>query len=160
MGFRNNGPSEQWAVGIMTWPRPILLFYILGFFLVSVWWWLSSYSFQHKQCRGLISQVLRQFLIFCLDKLLSGDLLGTDHLTSRGAMVFFSFRNFFSDNTRVRILFQNLTLGYMTKTLNQIIFFIAPPPPWKLNGSSLRCFYFWLALVQVVNKWSSRMSLK
>jgi hypothetical protein len=38
---------------------------------------------------------------------------------------FFSLRNFFSDNTRVRILFfsQNLTLGYMTKTLNQIIFF-------------------------------------
>ena len=44
-----------------------------------------------------------------------------------------SFRIFFSDNTRVRIFFycrakremffQNLTLGYMTKTLNQIIFF-------------------------------------
>ena len=43
-----------------------------------------------------------------------------------GVMFFFvSFRNFFSDNTRVRILFfpHNLTLGYMTKTLNQIIFF-------------------------------------
>ena len=49
---------------------------------------------------------------------------------------FVSFRIFFSDNTRVRIyffcrvkrefFFQNLTLGYMTKTLNQIIFF--PPP--------------------------------
>ena len=48
--------------------------------------------------------------------------------------VFFLFRNFFSDNTRVGIFiffcrakrnffFQNLTLGYMTKTLNQIIFF-------------------------------------
>ena len=39
-------------------------------------------------------------------------------------MVFVSFRIFFSDNTRVRIFifFQNLTLGYMTKTLNQIIF--------------------------------------
>ena len=38
---------------------------------------------------------------------------------------FGSFRIFFSDNTRVRIFihfFQNLTLGYMTKTLNQIIF--------------------------------------
>ena len=45
-----------------------------------------------------------------------------------------SFRKNFSDNTRVRILiffvtqnanffFQNLTLGYITKTLNQIIFF-------------------------------------
>ena len=47
----------------------------------------------------------------------------------KGVMVFFfSLRNFFSDNTRVRILFfsQNLTLGYMTKTLNQIIFFHPP----------------------------------
>jgi hypothetical protein len=42
---------------------------------------------------------------------------------------FVSFRIFFSDNTRVRIFiffleifFQNLTLDYMTKTLNQIIF--------------------------------------
>jgi hypothetical protein len=52
--------------------------------------------------------------------------LGTDHLTCR---FFVSFRNFFSDNTRVRIFnffvaFQNLTLGYMTKTLNQIFFFL------------------------------------
>ena len=48
-------------------------------------------------------------------------------------MVFcFSFRIFFSDSTRVRIIlfvtqsanfiFQNSTLGYMTKTLNQIFF--------------------------------------
>ena len=43
---------------------------------------------------------------------------------------FVSFRNFFLDNTRVRIFFfQNLTLGYMTKTLNQII----PPPPPHQN---------------------------
>jgi hypothetical protein len=45
-----------------------------------------------------------------------------------------SFRNFFPDNTRVRIFiffcrakrnffYQNSTLGYMTTTLNQIIFF-------------------------------------
>ena len=57
----------------------------------------------------------------------------------RGELWFFvSFRNFFSDNTRVRILIffvaesakkkiQNLILGYMTKTLNQIFFF----PPSK-----------------------------
>ena len=46
-------------------------------------------------------------------------------------MVFCFVQNFFSDNTRVRIYFflsrkfflQNLTLGYMTETLNQIIFF-------------------------------------
>ena len=51
-------------------------------------------------------------------------------------MVFCFVQKFFSDNTRVRIFFfcrakreiffQNSTLGYMTKTLNQIIFF--PPP--------------------------------
>ena len=51
-----------------------------------------------------------------------------------GLWFFVSFRIFFSDNTRVRIFiffvalsanffFQNVTLGYMTKTLNQIIFF-------------------------------------
>jgi hypothetical protein len=40
-------------------------------------------------------------------------------------MVFCFVQKNFSDNTRVRILifFQNSTLGYMTKTLNQIIFF-------------------------------------
>jgi hypothetical protein len=49
-------------------------------------------------------------------------------------MVLFRSEFFFSDNTRVRIFiffcrakceffFQNSTLGYMTKTLNQIIFF-------------------------------------
>ena len=56
---------------------------------------------------------------------------------------FVSFRIVLSDNTRVRILilfcqffFQNITLGYMAKTLNQII--PPPPPPFKLNGPSLR----------------------
>ena len=46
-------------------------------------------------------------------------------------MVFSLVHKFFSDNTRVRIFiffvarffFQKLTLGYMTKTMNQIIFF-------------------------------------
>ena len=82
-------------------------------------------------------------------------------LTCRGGLWFFvSFRNYFSDNTRVSILifFQNSTLGYMTNTLNQIIFFPPPKseyffsnignqniflvknhnPPFKLNGRSLR----------------------
>ena len=88
-----------------------------------------------------------------------------------GLWFFVSFRIFFSDNTRVRILlffvaqsakkkFQDLILGYMTKTLNQIIIFFLhqnqniffsnignqniflekkhnPPPPFKLNGRSL-----------------------
>ena len=58
------------------------------------------------------------------------------NLQGRGLWFFFSFISFFSDNTRVRIFlccrakpeffFLNLKLGYMTKTLNQIIFF--PPP--------------------------------
>ena len=74
-------------------------------------------------------------------------------------MFFVSFRIVFSDNTRVRIFFfcrakreiffQNLTLGYMTKTLNQIIFFFLHQnqniflekkpylPSFKLNGRSL-----------------------
>jgi hypothetical protein len=47
------------------------------------------------------------------------------NLKGRGVMVFCFVQNFFSDNTRVRIFifFHILTLGYMTKTLNQIIFF-------------------------------------
>ena len=49
-----------------------------------------------------------------------------------------------------KFFFQNLTLGYMTKTLNQIIFFsstkiriffqkktITTRPPFKLNGRSI-----------------------
>jgi hypothetical protein len=83
-------------------------------------------------------------------------------------LFFVSFRIVFSDNTRVRIFFfcrakrkfffQNLTLGYMIKTLNQIIFFFLHQnqniffsnignqniffrkktiPPFKLNGRSL-----------------------
>ena len=67
--------------------------------------------------------------------------LGTEHLTCKGGgevlWFFISFRIFFSDNTRVRIFiflcakreifFQYSTLGYMTNTLNQIIFFFPPP---------------------------------
>ena len=54
-----------------------------------------------------------------------------------GLWFFVLFRIFFSDNTRVRIkkncrtkckfFFQNLALGYMTKTLNQIKKKIPPP---------------------------------
>jgi hypothetical protein len=45
-------------------------------------------------------------------------------LRGGGLWFFVPFRIFFSDNTRVRIFFfKNLTVGYMTKTLNQIIIF-------------------------------------
>jgi hypothetical protein len=75
-------------------------------------------------------------------------------------MVFCFVQKFFTDNTRVRIFFppHNYTLGYMTKTLNQNIFFSStkiriyfsatlgiriffffknhnPPPPLQVNRS-------------------------
>jgi hypothetical protein len=54
--------------------------------------------------------------------------LGTDHLICRGELWFYvSFRNMFSDNTRVRIfIFPEFNIKLYDKTLNQIIFF--PPP--------------------------------
>jgi hypothetical protein len=63
--------------------------------------------------------------------------LGTDHLTCRGGYGFLFRSEFFFPTTQelelfffvtqsTNFFFQNLTLGYMTKTLNQIIFF--PPP--------------------------------
>jgi hypothetical protein len=89
---------------------------------------------------------------------------------------FVSIRIFFPDNTRVRILifFQNSTLGYMTKTLNQIIFFFLhqnqniflenkhnPPSPLQFNGRSLkrwfwdghmyRCFDFHMEMGEMMN---------
>ena len=53
--------------------------------------------------------------------------LGTDHLTCRGGvMVFCSVQKFFFGQHELEYFFspQNLTLGYMTKTLNQIFFFL------------------------------------
>jgi hypothetical protein len=80
--------------------------------------------------------------------------LGTDHLTCR--WFFFSFRIFFFQTTpeleylfclctKWNFFFQNLTLGYMIKTLNHIIFFSSTKirifflekNPFKLNGRSL-----------------------
>ena len=103
------------------------------------------------------------------------------NLKGGGGLWFFaSLRIFFSENTRVRIFiffvgrsakffFQNLTLGYMTKTLNlnqNICFFLHQNqniffsnignqniflekkhnPPFKLNGRSLR--------IPIENHWS------
>jgi hypothetical protein len=80
-------------------------------------------------------------------------------------MAFCFVQNFFFRTTReleylfflsckAQFFFQNSTLGYMTNTLNQIIFFFLhqnqnifleknhnPPPPFKLNGRSLTAFY-------------------
>jgi hypothetical protein len=48
-------------------------------------------------------------------------ILGTDHLTWRFFFVFFVF--YFFCRAKHEIFSQNSTLGYMTKTMNQIIFF-------------------------------------
>ena len=54
--------------------------------------------------------------------------------------------NFFSDNTKVRIFIffvQNLTLGYMTKTLNHIIFFSSTKIRIFFSASlGIRIFFF------------------
>ena len=82
--------------------------------------WANTEKYNWKRYKGRITVLI----------------LGTDHLTWR-LWFFVLFRIFFSDNTRVRmfifffrapreIFFQNITLGYITKTLNQIIFFSAP----------------------------------
>ena len=97
--------------------------------------------------------------------------LGTDHLTCRGGRgdyggffrseIFFwttrELEYIFFLSRKARNFFQYLTLGYMTKTLNQIFFFLHQnqnifsatlgirifflekkhSPPWKLNGPSL-----------------------
>ena len=79
--------------------------------------------------------------------------LGTDHLTCRGGGGGYGFlfrSEFFFRTTREldfvffcrvmrEIFFQNLTLGYMTKTLNQIIFF--PPPKSEYSTLGIRIFF-------------------
>jgi hypothetical protein len=73
--------------------------------------------------------------------------LGTDHLTCRGGAMGFFRSEFFFRTTRVRILFflvgqsQNLTLGYMTKTLNQIFFFIRQNQNIFLATLGIRIFF-------------------
>jgi hypothetical protein len=76
-------------------------------------------------------------------------------------MVFrFVQKFFFGQHKRYNFFFQNITLGYMTKTLNQIIFFPPPrseyfvqqhweseyffrkKPYFKLNGRSLSHYIY------------------
>ena len=72
--------------------------------------------------------------MFCVSWEVRGRPFNLKGRGGRGVKVFlFRSKIFFSDNTRVRIIifcrakremfFQNLTLGYMTKILDQIIFF-------------------------------------
>jgi hypothetical protein len=77
--------------------------------------------------------------------------------------------NFFC-RTKREFVFQELTLGYITKTLNQIIFFSStkiriffleknhnpPHPPFQLNGCSLRV---WCCLKLSIFKYGSKLKL-
>ena len=70
-----------------------------------------------------------------------------------GLWFFVSLRIFFSGNTRVRIIFfQNLTLDYMTKTLNQIIFFPPPKSEYFFQQHWESEYFFQKKTIQV--KWS------
>ena len=96
----------------------------------------------HLTCRGCYGFLFRSEFFFRtiweLEYLLPKYTirLGTDHLTWRGGGYGFLFRSefffrttqeleyyFFFCRANCKFFFQNLTLGYMTKTLNQIIFF-------------------------------------
>jgi hypothetical protein len=78
----------------------------------------------------------------------------------------FRSENFLRTTQEVELFFQNLTLGYMTKTLNQVIFFSSTKiriffsatlgirmvfflktitPPFKLNGRSLTWSYIYIS---------------
>ena len=77
-----------------------------------------------------------------------------------GLWFFVSFRIFFVVQS-ANFFFQNLTLDYMTKTLNQNIFLEKnhnpPPPPFKLNGRSLTYFllkiFIWCTYLSVEFLW-------
>ena len=103
------------------------------------------------------------------------------NLKGRGGLWFFvSFRIFFPDNAsqnnyffcraKSTFFFQNLTLGYLTKTLNQIFFFSSTKiriffsatlgiriffqkktinPPFKLNGRSLTATQFTITVYNI-----------
>ena len=107
----------------------------------------------------------------------------------RGVMVFCfffgqhktvkSWNIYFCCRAKRKFFFQNLTLGYMTKTLNQIIFFFLHQnqniffsnignqnifleknhnPPFKLNGRSLmRCYKLYI-LVYIMSFWFNSLS--
>ena len=87
---------------------------------------MFCYCYYNENCPSQI--IFGTFFWFRIDKC-----LGTDHLTCRGGVMVFCFvQNFFfgqhkSQNifffAKRKFFFKNLTLGYMTKTLNQIIFF-------------------------------------
>jgi hypothetical protein len=85
------------------------------------------------------------------------------NLQGEGLWFFVSFRIGFLDNARVRIFFlscnaqiffQNSTLGYMTKTLNQIIFFPPPKSEYFFQQHWESKYFFRKKSLQVTCKWS------
>ena len=80
-----------------------------------------------------------QRAIFQLYKNLNATGLETRYLAGgEGVWFIVSFTIFFSDNHELELFFfllSNSTLGYMTKTLNQIIFF--PPPNQNILFSNI-----------------------
>ena len=68
------------------------------------------------------------------------NILWTDHLTCRGEGGYgFLFRS----ELEYLIFFQNITLGYMTKTLNQIFFFPTPKSEYFFSATlGIRIFFY------------------
>ena len=95
--------------------------------------------FQNSICRPLFVLFLLAIVFYVLRFSVSDNhfgifkfvFLGTDHLTWRGGYGFLFHSEIFFRTTQeleylfflLWISFQNITLGYMTKTLNHIIFF-------------------------------------
>ena len=101
----------------------------LVLFSISNWSFTSCSVINHSgQILSRGRSLFGRFSSFSIFEI-SAKYLGTDHLTWRRGSYRFLFRSeIFFRTTRVRIFFffQNSTLGYIAKTLNQIIFFPQP----------------------------------
>jgi len=110
-------------------------------------------------CNTAVCFVVRSWVFFCI-VLCFLNIIGDRPFNLKGGLWFFaSFKKKFRTTRELEFFFQNSTLGYMAKTLNQIFFFFPPPksesffqqhwesehffrkkkhnPSFKLNGRSL-----------------------